>query len=106
MRVEVELTTDARLELLALVSTRSLNEGDAIRFAALYSEDIQLQLQQHEGLPPGTEAKQRSDGTVWWWHYADGIWTGYTRSLRPRRLFRPASLFIQVISFRVLPPAP
>ena len=104
MRVEVEITTDARLELLALVSTRSPNAGDAVRFAALYSEDMRLQLQMHEGMPPGAEAKRGTDGNVWWWHYADGIWTAYTRAIKARRLFRPASLFIQIISFRALPP--
>ncbi len=106
MRVEVEFTTRARQQLLVLVSARVPTKDDAVQFAELYVEDIELQFQKYEGVPPGAEERRGANGKVWWWHYADGIWTVYRKSIRTARFFRPATVFIRVISFRARRPGP
>ena len=106
MQIVVELTTEARQDLLRLIAARTPDEGDAVRFAALYADDIEAQFRKHEGPPPDAEARPGADGTVWWWRYANGIWTRFTLSDQPGWFFRPAVRTITVSAFRVRPPAP
>jgi hypothetical protein len=105
MRVVVEVTTEAQAELVALLTTRMPTEGDAVRFAAEFLEDIQQQFQEHEGPPPTAEVWVAPDGRMWWWRYTEGVWTGYTSVAQPRRLFRPLIRTFTVVAFRVRPAA-
>jgi hypothetical protein len=41
MKVVVEVTTEARADLVALLEARASVEGDALPFAVLYIEDIE-----------------------------------------------------------------
>ena len=75
MKVVVECTTEARAELVALLAARMPTEGDAVRFAAEYVEDIEQQFREHEGPPPGSRRLRRTGTEEWWWRYANGIWT-------------------------------
>ena len=78
MQIVVELTTEARQDLLRLIAARTPDEGDAVRFAALYADDIEAQFRKYEAPPPGARRLVGADGEEWWWRYADGIWTVFT----------------------------
>jgi hypothetical protein len=105
MRVVVEITTEARAELVELLAARMPTEGDAVRFAAEFLEDIRQQFQEHEGPPPTAEVWVAPDGRFWWWRYTEGVWTGYTSVTQPGRLFRPPIRTLTVVAFRVRPAA-
>jgi hypothetical protein len=87
MRVVVGVTIAAREDLLALITTRTPTEGDAVEFAALYVADIVQQLREHEGPPPGSRRLRRHGMEEWWWRYADGIWTLFRIADEPGWLF-------------------
>ena len=103
MRIDVEVTTDARLELLAIVSSKLPDEGDAVRFAALYVEDMVKQFQAAEGPPPASDARRGSHGTIWW-KFADGIWANYSVATRGSRLLGGVRRTITVFGFEENPP--
>jgi hypothetical protein len=106
MTVVVEIANNAREDLFALLAVRTPTEGDAARFAAEYLEDIERQFREYQGPPPMAEVRVDSWGDVWWWHYANGIWTGYTVATQARRLFRPPVRTFRVVAFRARPPLP
>ena len=77
MKVEVEFTTVARAELLALLRLRSRSVEDAVRFAIVYAEAAERQFVASEGFPVGVERVVRPTGDSWWWQYVNGVWFGY-----------------------------
>jgi len=105
MIVEVEWTTDARSELVAVLEDSAPTGQDALLTAMIYLDDMDDQFKQHGGPPPGARVRPRPDGG--WWLYADGLWVAYTiqdRSagwLRPRRIRR-----IVVVAVEATPPRP
>lgn len=105
MRVVVDITPEARAELVALLANRMPTEADAVRFAAEFAADIKQQFEDHEGPPPGAEVLVISRWRITWWRYIGGVWIAYTRVLQPRRLFYPAVLRFTVVAFRVQPQA-
>ena len=98
MRVVVEFTTDARADLVALLSARMPTAGDAVRFAAEFLVDM-------EGQPPDAEKYIDDDGVTWWWRYVNGIWLGYGFEDRTAWMFRMVRQ-VTVFAFRPLPPKP
>ena len=100
MRIVVEFTVASRVEIVNLLTRRLADEGDAVRFATLYLEDIEQQLRRHEGPPPDAEQRVREDGSIWWWRYAEGIWTAFQISDTTRRFMGITVRRIQVFSFR------
>jgi hypothetical protein len=103
MTVVVEFTTEARADLVALLTARMPTEGDAVRFATLYTEDIEQRLREHEGPPPGSRRLRRTDSEEWWWLYADGIWTVFRIVDRSGWLFS-AIRTMTVFAFEPRPP--
>jgi hypothetical protein len=105
MRIVVEIRTEARAELVALLAPRMSTEGDAVRFAAEFLEDIQQQFHEYGGPPPAAEVWVDPAGRVWWWRYTEALWTCYTSVTRAGRLFRPPTRTLTVVAFRVRPGA-
>jgi len=103
MKIVVVFTTESRHDLLQLLASRLEHEGDAVSFGEVYLEEMEQQFLQHEGPPPGATIRTDCDGTVWWWRYVNGLWTGFTISDQ-QRLFRPTVRTINVLAFRVRPP--
>ena len=106
MRIVVRFTVSSRVEIVGLLTHRLADEGDAVRFAALYLEDIEQQLRRHEGPPPEAEERVQEDGSTWWWKYADGIWTAFRISDSARRFLGVTVRRIEVFSFRSRPTRP
>ncbi|MCI0705010.1 MAG: hypothetical protein L0241_28455 [Planctomycetia bacterium] len=105
MKIVVEFTTAARIDLFALLAARMPTEGDAARFGAEFLTDMEGQFRDYDGLPPGAEKYSNANGTVWWWRYMNGIWAVYTLEDRTSWLFR-AVRAVTVFAFEPLPPAP
>jgi len=103
MRVAVQVTADARHELLKLLARRFPDEGDALRFAALFVEDLEQQFLRHAGPPPDSYSRRVGNGTVWW-RYTDGIWANFTTATRGSRLLGGVRRIITVIGFEANPP--
>ncbi len=106
MRIVVEFDAPARADLLRLLRARTTGEGDALRFAQLYVDDMEAEFRSHAGPPPAAERHEIDGEGVWWWRYADGIWTLFRVTDRKSRFFGGAVRTIKVFAFRARPPAP
>jgi hypothetical protein len=105
MKVVVEFTTESRADLVALLSARMPTPGDAVRFAAEFLVDMEEQLRDYEGVPPGAEEYTDNNGVTWWWRYVNGIWLGYGFEDRTSWMFKTVRQ-VTVFAFRPLPPKP
>ncbi len=103
MNVIVEFTTGAREDLFALLEARMPTAGDAARFGAEFVADIEQQLRDYEGQPPGAEKHIDAAGVSWWWRYINGVWVGYGIEDRPAWMFRTVRE-VTVFAFRPRPP--
>ena len=106
MRILVEFTVDSRIELVHLLKARMADEGDAVRFASLYLDDIEQEFLKCEGTHPRAEQIIREDKVFWSWHYADGIWAAFTITDVKRRFLGGTVRTIRVFSFRSRPIRP
>lgn len=104
MKVVVEFTTEARIDLFAVLAARMPTAGGAARFSAEFLEEMEQQLRAHDGLPPGAEQHADADGVSWWWRYVNGIWMGYRLEDRTTWLFKTVRR-VTVFAFEPRPPA-
>ena len=66
MRIEVEVSTKLRAELVALLETMSVEATDALLTAQIFVEDIKAQLSK-TGAPPAGSRVMYTAGPDYWW---------------------------------------
>jgi hypothetical protein len=96
MRVIVELTTEAREEMVQLLEGRMPQPADALVTAIISTEDVIRTFETHGGPPPEATLRRYANREEVWWLYADGIWVGFTTSTRLTWFRRPTERTIRV----------
>lgn len=105
MKVVVAFTTESRADLVALLSARTKAPGDAVRFAAEFLVDMEEQLRENDGVPPGAKRYVDDNGAEWWWKYTNGVWLVYSLEDRTSWMFKTVRQ-VTVVAFESQPPTP